>query len=110
MKGKLILNIYDVAISTPKVLLVPYDAHHVGRYHAWMQDDVSFFFSLSLLIFVSFVVFPFDLVFPYFTGDLFTYLFIYCVSRNYAKLRPRTSLVSKRNTRIRFRGGRRWIN
>ncbi|KAI5918915.1 acetyltransferase domain-containing protein [Camillea tinctor] len=27
-----------IAISTPKVLLVPYDAHHVPRYHEWMQD------------------------------------------------------------------------
>ncbi|KAI1367576.1 acetyltransferase domain-containing protein [Xylaria arbuscula] len=29
----------DLAISTDKVLLVPYDAHHVGRYHEWMQDE-----------------------------------------------------------------------
>ncbi|KAI8630175.1 hypothetical protein F5Y19DRAFT_56728 [Xylariaceae sp. FL1651] len=29
----------NIAISTPKVLLVPYDAHLVGRYHEWMQND-----------------------------------------------------------------------
>ncbi|KAI0104867.1 acetyltransferase domain-containing protein [Nemania sp. FL0031] len=29
----------DIAISTPKILLVPYDAHHVGQYHKWMQDE-----------------------------------------------------------------------
>ncbi|KAH8664042.1 GNAT domain-containing protein [Xylariales sp. PMI_506] len=28
----------NITISTPKVLLVPYDAHHVPRYHAWMED------------------------------------------------------------------------
>ncbi|KAI1328838.1 GNAT domain-containing protein [Xylariaceae sp. FL0255] len=28
----------DIAISTPKILLVPYDAHHVERYHQWMED------------------------------------------------------------------------
>ncbi|KAH8195946.1 hypothetical protein TruAng_009895 [Truncatella angustata] len=27
-----------IAISTPKVLLVPYDAHHVPQYHTWMED------------------------------------------------------------------------
>ncbi|GAP87618.1 putative acyl- N-acyltransferase [Rosellinia necatrix] len=27
------------AISTSKILLVPYDAHHVGQYHQWMQSD-----------------------------------------------------------------------
>ncbi|KAF0636053.1 hypothetical protein FPSE5266_03070 [Fusarium pseudograminearum] len=26
------------AISTSKALLVPYEAHHVRQYHAWMQD------------------------------------------------------------------------
>ncbi|KAK4560933.1 hypothetical protein LTR86_004888 [Recurvomyces mirabilis] len=26
------------AISTPKLLLVPYSAHHVPTYHTWMQD------------------------------------------------------------------------
>lgn len=26
------------AISTSKVLLVPYDAHHVPQYHQWMED------------------------------------------------------------------------
>lgn len=30
-----------VAISTSKALLVPYEAHHVKQYHAWMQDPVS---------------------------------------------------------------------
>ncbi|KAI0810596.1 acetyltransferase domain-containing protein [Xylaria sp. FL0064] len=29
----------DLAISTSKILLVPYDAHHVQRYHQWMQDE-----------------------------------------------------------------------
>ncbi|KAI1135091.1 GNAT domain-containing protein [Hypoxylon sp. FL0543] len=28
----------NIAISTGKVLLVPYDAHHVPRYHQWMED------------------------------------------------------------------------
>ncbi|KAI2615915.1 GNAT domain-containing protein [Hypoxylon sp. NC1633] len=28
----------NIAISTSKVLLVPYDAHHVPRYHEWMED------------------------------------------------------------------------
>jgi hypothetical protein len=28
------------AISTSKVLLVPYEAHHVLTYHDWMQDPV----------------------------------------------------------------------
>ncbi|KAI1643129.1 GNAT domain-containing protein [Daldinia loculata] len=28
----------DIAISTSKVLLVPYDAHHVQQYHRWMED------------------------------------------------------------------------
>ncbi|KAI1117166.1 acetyltransferase domain-containing protein [Nemania sp. NC0429] len=27
------------AVSTPRILLVPYDAHHVERYHEWMQDE-----------------------------------------------------------------------
>ncbi|KAI3322996.1 hypothetical protein HD806DRAFT_95336 [Xylariaceae sp. AK1471] len=29
----------NIVISTPKVLLVPYDAHHVERYHEWMQNN-----------------------------------------------------------------------
>ncbi|GAW16933.1 hypothetical protein ANO14919_063800 [Xylariales sp. No.14919] len=30
----------DLAVSTPKVLLVvPYDPHHVDRYHQWMQNE-----------------------------------------------------------------------
>ncbi|KAI1351812.1 acetyltransferase domain-containing protein [Xylaria sp. FL0043] len=29
----------DLAISTSRILLVPYDAHHVQRYHQWMQDE-----------------------------------------------------------------------
>ncbi|KAI2629085.1 GNAT domain-containing protein [Hypomontagnella submonticulosa] len=28
----------NIAISTNRVLLVPYDAHHVPRYHEWMED------------------------------------------------------------------------
>ncbi|RYO93354.1 hypothetical protein DL764_008004 [Monosporascus ibericus] len=28
----------NIAIATSKVLLVPYDAHHVLQYHEWMQD------------------------------------------------------------------------
>ncbi|ORY71709.1 GNAT domain-containing protein [Pseudomassariella vexata] len=28
----------NTAISTSKVLLVPYDAHHVPQYHHWMED------------------------------------------------------------------------
>ncbi|KAI1661210.1 GNAT domain-containing protein [Daldinia decipiens] len=28
----------NIAISTSKVLLVPYDAHHVQQYHRWMED------------------------------------------------------------------------
>ncbi|KAF3056568.1 N-acetyltransferase 9-like protein [Daldinia childiae] len=31
-------NIALTAISTSKVLLVPYDAHHVQQYHRWMED------------------------------------------------------------------------
>eukprot|EP01050_Picozoa_sp_SAG11_P020888 SAG11_NODE_3608_length_2343_cov_1.882799_2_plen_243_part_00 len=27
------------ALSSPKVRLVPYRAHHVARYHAWMEDE-----------------------------------------------------------------------
>ncbi|TGJ80292.1 hypothetical protein E0Z10_g8479 [Xylaria hypoxylon] len=29
----------DLAISTSKILLVPYDPHHVERYHQWMQNE-----------------------------------------------------------------------
>ncbi|KAI1733641.1 acetyltransferase domain-containing protein [Xylaria scruposa] len=29
----------NTAISTSKILLVPYDAHHVVRYHEWMQNE-----------------------------------------------------------------------
>ncbi|KAI0438540.1 acetyltransferase domain-containing protein [Xylaria telfairii] len=29
----------NTAIHTSKILLVPYDAHHVGRYHEWMQNE-----------------------------------------------------------------------
>ncbi|KAA6409379.1 MAG: hypothetical protein FRX48_06932 [Lasallia pustulata] len=29
----------NTAISTPKVLLVPYCKHHVPTYHEWMQDE-----------------------------------------------------------------------
>ncbi|RBR09032.1 uncharacterized protein FIESC28_10040 [Fusarium coffeatum] len=32
------INQNTVAISTSKALLVPYEAHHVQQYHAWMQD------------------------------------------------------------------------
>ncbi|KAI0135707.1 GNAT domain-containing protein [Daldinia grandis] len=28
----------NIAVSTSKVLLVPYDAHHVQQYHRWMED------------------------------------------------------------------------
>ncbi|KAF4589636.1 putative METHIONYL-TRNA SYNTHETASE, mitochondrial [Ophiocordyceps camponoti-floridani] len=28
----------SIAISTPNVLLIPYQAHHVPTYHTWMQD------------------------------------------------------------------------
>ncbi|KAI1414589.1 GNAT domain-containing protein [Hypoxylon sp. FL1857] len=28
----------NIAISASRVLLVPYDAHHVPRYHQWMED------------------------------------------------------------------------
>ncbi|KAI8959097.1 GNAT domain-containing protein [Daldinia sp. FL1419] len=28
----------NIAVSTSKVLLVPYDAHHVKQYHRWMED------------------------------------------------------------------------
>uniref|UniRef100_A0A8H7NLA8 N-acetyltransferase domain-containing protein n=1 Tax=Bionectria ochroleuca TaxID=29856 RepID=A0A8H7NLA8_BIOOC len=28
----------NTAISTPRVLLVPYEPHHVLKYHGWMQD------------------------------------------------------------------------
>ncbi|KAI0851611.1 GNAT domain-containing protein [Daldinia vernicosa] len=28
----------NIAISTSRVLLVPYDAHHVQQYHRWMED------------------------------------------------------------------------
>ncbi|KAI1853792.1 hypothetical protein JX265_003874 [Neoarthrinium moseri] len=31
-------SLVPLAISTPKVLLVPYDAYHVPKYHAWMED------------------------------------------------------------------------
>ncbi|KAI1754559.1 acetyltransferase domain-containing protein [Xylaria castorea] len=29
----------NTAVSTSKILLVPYDAHHVERYHEWMQNE-----------------------------------------------------------------------
>ncbi|KAI3334390.1 acetyltransferase domain-containing protein [Ustulina deusta] len=29
----------DLAVSTSKILLVPYDSHHVERYHQWMQNE-----------------------------------------------------------------------
>ncbi|KAI1422191.1 acetyltransferase domain-containing protein [Xylaria sp. FL1777] len=29
----------NLAVSTSKILLVPYDSHHVKRYHQWMQND-----------------------------------------------------------------------
>ncbi|KAI1126402.1 acetyltransferase domain-containing protein [Nemania abortiva] len=29
----------NIAVSTPQILLVPYDAHLVQRYHEWMQDE-----------------------------------------------------------------------
>ena len=35
-----ILRLMFVAISTSKLLLVPYSEHHVQRYHEWMQDKV----------------------------------------------------------------------
>ncbi|KAI1798773.1 GNAT domain-containing protein [Daldinia bambusicola] len=28
----------NIAVSTSRVLLVPYDAHHVEKYHKWMED------------------------------------------------------------------------
>ncbi|OTB13673.1 hypothetical protein K445DRAFT_24520 [Daldinia sp. EC12] len=28
----------NIAVSTSRVLLVPYDAHHVQKYHEWMED------------------------------------------------------------------------
>jgi RimJ/RimL family protein N-acetyltransferase len=28
----------DTAVCTPKLILVPYSAHHVPRYHSWMKD------------------------------------------------------------------------
>ena len=33
-------GLQSIAISTPKVLLVPYRKHHVRRYHEWMEDEV----------------------------------------------------------------------
>ena len=30
-----------LAISTSSALLVPYEAHHVQKYHSWMQDPVG---------------------------------------------------------------------
>ena len=35
-------NCGSVALSTSKVLLVPYSEHHVPTYHEWMQDEVCF--------------------------------------------------------------------
>ncbi|KAH8166612.1 hypothetical protein CIB48_g1599 [Xylaria polymorpha] len=29
----------NTTVCTSKILLVPYDAHHVGRYHEWMQNE-----------------------------------------------------------------------
>ncbi|KAI0457969.1 acetyltransferase domain-containing protein [Xylaria acuta] len=29
----------NIAISASKILLVPYDAHHVDQYHQWMQNE-----------------------------------------------------------------------
>lgn len=34
------LRSHAPAISTSKVLLVPYEGHHVAKYHSWMQDPV----------------------------------------------------------------------
>ncbi|KAK6954739.1 hypothetical protein Daesc_004708 [Daldinia eschscholtzii] len=28
----------NIAVSTSRILLVPYDAHHVEQYHKWMED------------------------------------------------------------------------
>ena len=32
---------YHQAVSTSRILLVPYEKHHVPTYHEWMQDKVS---------------------------------------------------------------------
>ena len=37
---------FITALATSHVLLVPYSAHHVPTYHAWMQDEVCTPFSL----------------------------------------------------------------
>ena len=36
--GPNLINIHRTALSSPKVLLVPYATHHVPTYHTWMQD------------------------------------------------------------------------
>jgi len=36
---------FKTALSTSKVLLVPYSTWHVPQYHEWMQDEVSTAFS-----------------------------------------------------------------
>src|SRR5690349_18241395 len=43
----------DEAVSTSRLVLVPYSAHHVPKYHEWMKDPVridttSCFHSLVL--------------------------------------------------------------
>jgi hypothetical protein len=30
----------ELGIVTDKIALVPYEAHHVVKYHTWMQDPV----------------------------------------------------------------------
>lgn len=37
----------ETALSTSKVLLVPYSTWHVPRYHEWMQDEVGSVFNTS---------------------------------------------------------------
>lgn len=46
----------NTKIVGKKVILVPYEAHHVPKYHTWMQDDEirRFVFKYCVLLWVFF--------------------------------------------------------
>ncbi len=51
---KLISKSPSKAVSTDRILLVPYDRRHVLQYHAWMEDPVS----LALYPYLLFLLGP----------------------------------------------------